>query len=482
MFKRGPIPPLVHGLLDYLFAALLIAAPFLLGFEEDAATALVIVLGVAVLLLGAFTASTTGIVKSIPVVAHAMLDYALAALLIAMPFLLGFSDDGTASAFFVVCGVLGLLLAVATRFTPADAAVASPVTGDPLALHAAAPAELRDRLAAERRGAPFLVYRDGDARQVIVVLGAARARLSLGRSPGNDVALRWDGEVSRVHAELERVGDDWVLSDDAPLAQRDVRERRAAARPAAAGSGDVLTLGGTQLGFVAPADGAVSATATSAGAAAVVVTPAQRRVLVGALPPGRRGRRARFEPRHRRGAGDRRRHREGRHSRACSRRSGSAARAAEPEARGARAARAGARRRAAGRARSVVDPGDGVVALTRHPHVPGARGDRERVQADRERLAGRPAGPCVDHRDGVVRVARDEHAPAGDGQLRRVARRGGRHGRPARRDLDDGVDRLDAAPQRAPAERELGRCRGDADAAGGPVVAGVVAPGPSPGG
>ena len=126
MFKRGPIPPLVHGLLDYLFAALLIAAPFLIGFEEDAATALAIVLGVAVLLLGAFTAWTTGIVKSIPVVAHAMLDYALAALLIAMPFLLGFSDDGTASAFFVVCGVLGLLLAVATRFTPADAAVASP--------------------------------------------------------------------------------------------------------------------------------------------------------------------------------------------------------------------------------------------------------------------------------------------------------------------------------------------------------------------
>ena len=118
MFKRGPIPPFVHGLLDYAFAALLIAAPFLLSFDEDAATALSIILGVAVLLLGAFTAWTTGIVKSIPVVAHAMLDYALAALLIAMPFLLGFSDDGTASAFFVGCGVLGILLAVATRFVP----------------------------------------------------------------------------------------------------------------------------------------------------------------------------------------------------------------------------------------------------------------------------------------------------------------------------------------------------------------------------
>ena len=119
MFKRGPIPPFVHGLLDYLLAAILIAAPFLLSFDDDAATAMSIVLGVAVLLLGAFTAWTTGIVKSIPPVAHAMLDYALAALLIAMPFLLGFSDDGTASAFFVLLGVAGLLLAVATRFTPA---------------------------------------------------------------------------------------------------------------------------------------------------------------------------------------------------------------------------------------------------------------------------------------------------------------------------------------------------------------------------
>jgi hypothetical protein len=118
MFKRGPISPVVHGLLDYVFAALLIAAPFIIGFEADAATALSIAVGVAVLLLGAFTAWTTGIARTIPPVAHAMLDYALAVLLIALPFLAGFTDDGGASAFFVIAGVAGLLLAVATRFTP----------------------------------------------------------------------------------------------------------------------------------------------------------------------------------------------------------------------------------------------------------------------------------------------------------------------------------------------------------------------------
>jgi hypothetical protein len=120
MFKRGPIPPFVHGVLDYLLAALLIAAPFVIGFDADAATALSIAAGVAVLMLGAFTAWTTGIVKMVPPVAHAMLDYGLAALLIALPFLAGFSDDGTASAFFVIVGVAGLVLTIATRFTPAS--------------------------------------------------------------------------------------------------------------------------------------------------------------------------------------------------------------------------------------------------------------------------------------------------------------------------------------------------------------------------
>src|SRR5919112_877737 len=100
MFKRGPIPPFVHGVTDYLLEALLIAAPFLFGFDSDAATALSIAAGVAVLMLGAFTAWTTGIVKSIPPVAHAMLDYIVAGLLIAAPFLFAFTDDGSATAFF----------------------------------------------------------------------------------------------------------------------------------------------------------------------------------------------------------------------------------------------------------------------------------------------------------------------------------------------------------------------------------------------
>jgi hypothetical protein len=121
VFKRGPVPPVVHGILDYVLAAVLIAAPLLLEFDEDAATALAIAAGLGVLVLAAFTDWTTGIVKSIPVVAHAMLDYLLSILLVVAPFLFGFSDDDTAAAFFVVVGIAGLLLTIATRFTPEEA-------------------------------------------------------------------------------------------------------------------------------------------------------------------------------------------------------------------------------------------------------------------------------------------------------------------------------------------------------------------------
>lgn len=121
MFRQGPIPAFVHGLLEYGAGALLIAAPFLFAFDSDTATAVAIVAGVAVLIIAASTAMSTGLIKSIPVPAHVILDYALAILLIASPFLFGFNDDGTATAFFIVLGVVHLLVTIATRFLGAEA-------------------------------------------------------------------------------------------------------------------------------------------------------------------------------------------------------------------------------------------------------------------------------------------------------------------------------------------------------------------------
>src|SRR5829696_9883780 len=87
------------------------------------------------------------------------------------------------------------------------------VPDSPLDAHVATPQDLKDRIAAERRGTPFLLYRDADDRQVIVDLLPRGERITIGRRPSNDVVLDWDSEISRVHAALERIGEDWTVVD-----------------------------------------------------------------------------------------------------------------------------------------------------------------------------------------------------------------------------------------------------------------------------
>jgi hypothetical protein len=116
VFKQGPVPAFVHGVIEYAAAILFIAAPFIFTFDSDGATAVSVVVGVVILIVAASTEWRTGLIHSIPVHAHVMLDYVLALFLIASPFILGFSDEGTAAAFFIVLGVVHLLLTIATRF------------------------------------------------------------------------------------------------------------------------------------------------------------------------------------------------------------------------------------------------------------------------------------------------------------------------------------------------------------------------------
>ena len=120
MLRQGPIPRAIHGMIDYGYAALLIAAPFLLGFsEEGAATAVSIVAGVIVLVAAASTQCfPTSVIKSLPVTGHLTLDFALVGALIASPFLFGFSDQSTPTAFFIVAAVVALLVTLATRWLP----------------------------------------------------------------------------------------------------------------------------------------------------------------------------------------------------------------------------------------------------------------------------------------------------------------------------------------------------------------------------
>ena len=159
----------------------------------------------------------------------------------------------------------------------------------PLQPHVATPQELKARIEAERRGEPFLVYRDGAGAQAIVALDELQ-RLTIGRRPGNEVALPWDEEVSRVHAALERVGDDWVVVDDG-LSRNGtwINGERVSGRRRLR-DGDVICVGATALAFVAPDGSRSEPTATAAGPhVAARLSPAQRRVLVALCRPYRDG-------------------------------------------------------------------------------------------------------------------------------------------------------------------------------------------------
>jgi hypothetical protein len=120
MVKQGPIPAFVHGLWEYIAGIALIAAPLLLGYDSSSATAASIILGVLLIFLTATTSSSTSLVNQIPLSVHILLDYALAAILIASPFLFGFSDETTPTAVFIAGGVFHLLFSIATRYRKED--------------------------------------------------------------------------------------------------------------------------------------------------------------------------------------------------------------------------------------------------------------------------------------------------------------------------------------------------------------------------
>jgi len=116
VMRDGPIPLFVHGAIEYVAGALLVAAPFLLSFDSDTATALSIIVGVVILAIAASTDGPTSLVDQIPRSAHVALDYVLAVVLIALPFLAGFSGETEPTVLFIVLGIAHLLITIGTRF------------------------------------------------------------------------------------------------------------------------------------------------------------------------------------------------------------------------------------------------------------------------------------------------------------------------------------------------------------------------------
>lgn len=85
-----------HRILDYLTGPTLIAAPKLLGIEDEPSSAHVLEMaGGGVTVYSMLTDYELGLVKVLPMPVHLALDAASGALLASSPWLFGFANKGT---------------------------------------------------------------------------------------------------------------------------------------------------------------------------------------------------------------------------------------------------------------------------------------------------------------------------------------------------------------------------------------------------
>jgi hypothetical protein len=150
--------------------------------------------------------------------------------------------------------------------------------------------DLKARIEAERTGHPFLLYLDGEGKQQLFALESGMTQASVGRRESSDLAFGWDDQVSRLHAQFERVEQDWTVIDDG-LSRNGtfVNGERLTGRRRLT-DGDTVRFGSTTVTFRSPEVDQQSGTAVaSQSPTAVDLSTTQRRVLVGLCRPYKDG-------------------------------------------------------------------------------------------------------------------------------------------------------------------------------------------------
>ncbi len=147
------------------------------------------------------------------------------------------------------------------------------------------PMELKEVIAAERTGFPFLVWRTDDGEQRLLVLAQANWRVTIGRDEAADVSLPWDAEVSRTHALLEQVGRGWTVIDDGLSRNgsfvngaRVVGRRRLRDK-------DHLVVGVTEVTYRETSGGTTQTASAIDAPSAIPLTPMQRKVVIALCRP-----------------------------------------------------------------------------------------------------------------------------------------------------------------------------------------------------
>jgi SPW repeat-containing protein len=119
---RGPIPLNVHAALEPLIALIVIAAPWIFGFSDtDSATVICVLVGLTMLVVGALTDWRLSLARVIPLQVHMIGDLTLAMVLLLSPLIFGFADEGGPTRFMVIAGALEAMTALMTRWNRTEA-------------------------------------------------------------------------------------------------------------------------------------------------------------------------------------------------------------------------------------------------------------------------------------------------------------------------------------------------------------------------
>ena len=104
------IPTRMHGMMDYLVGIVLIASPWIFGFSDESGTAkwTFIIIGAVILATSLMTNYELGVMKVIPMHMHLWVD-ALAGIVLALsPWIFGYAND-TGTNGWAPALVIGLL-------------------------------------------------------------------------------------------------------------------------------------------------------------------------------------------------------------------------------------------------------------------------------------------------------------------------------------------------------------------------------------
>jgi hypothetical protein len=110
------LPAWLHAVADYAVGALLIVVAVAVGGSAGAVGTGVVV-GATVLAVSMLTKYPLGVVKVLPFTIHSAGDYLAAALLLGAPWVLNFADgDSGLTAFYVVAGIAVLAVSLITNY------------------------------------------------------------------------------------------------------------------------------------------------------------------------------------------------------------------------------------------------------------------------------------------------------------------------------------------------------------------------------